>query len=440
VPDLVVADPRGRVFEVPELAVAGRAGRLTRVPSAADFIPMPPGSDLFALPDRVPLGYDRATGELVRLETYRGMPVRPVAVFMAPAHTATWWTAFRRRPGAPVLPMFAYTAAGWDGRRLVAAGIRVDEDPRQDPDRFPPEETLRRRASELLARWKGNRLVEHVVERCALCYRCPAARNFVLGRWEAPLPTAPGCNAACAGCISRPPREYGIPPTQPRLEFVPSPEEIAEMAVAHLETAERPVVSFGQGCEGEPLLQADILEEAIRLIRKRTSRGVVNLNTNASDPEAVERLARAGLDSIRVSLNSAQPELYARYYRPRGYAFEDVVRSMEIMRRYGRWISLNYFVFPGVTDLPTECSALVALCRRVAPDLIQMRNLNMDPDAYLDVLGPLPEEPPLGVRAWMDRLRSELAGIRFGYFNPPKEVMARSAGGEHTGGARSGRG
>ncbi len=123
------------------------------------------------------------------------------------------------------------------------------------------------------------------------------------------MPTSRTCNAGCVGCISWQPETTGVPASQDRLEFTPSAEEIAQFVVPHLETAPRPVASFGQGCEGEPLLAGHVIEEAIREIRSRTARGVINLNTNASRPDVLERLAAAGLDSIRVSLNSAQGAL-----------------------------------------------------------------------------------------------------------------------------------
>jgi len=76
-------------------------------------------------------------------------------------------------------------------------------------------------------------------------------------------------------------------------------------------------VSFGQGCEGEPLINGDLLCRAVRLVREKTIRGTINLNTNASRPQAVEKLVDAGLDSIRVSVNSFREVLYNAYYRPR---------------------------------------------------------------------------------------------------------------------------
>ena len=54
----------------------------------------------------------------------------------------------------------------------------------------------------------------------------------------------------------------------------------------------------------------------------------------ASRPEAIDRLFLAGLDSIRVSLNSAREELYRAYFRPRGYGFESIVESLRLARRH----------------------------------------------------------------------------------------------------------
>ena len=86
------------------------------------------------------------------------------------------------------------------------------------------------------------------------------------------------------------------------------------VAVEHLETARgRVLVSFGQGCEGEPLLRWRDVAKAIRLARARTDRGSINVNTNGSRPDALAALFDAGLDACRVSLNSASPDLYAAY-------------------------------------------------------------------------------------------------------------------------------
>jgi MoaA/NifB/PqqE/SkfB family radical SAM enzyme len=137
----------------------------------------------------------------------------------------------------------------------------------------------------------GNRLVSHL-ETCACVNGCPAAKNFFLVRYEAPLPVSPSCNCQCSGCISFQPGKK-LPVTQPRIRFVPSPEEIAEVALFHIEHVADPVVSFGQGCEGEPLLEADTIEKAVRMIRAKTGKGMINMNTNGSRTSAVKRLCSA---------------------------------------------------------------------------------------------------------------------------------------------------
>ncbi len=238
------------------------------------------------------------------------------------------------------------------------------------------------------------------------------------------MPTSLTCNSRCVGCLSLQPP--GVPPSpMNRLKKAPTAEEIAALIVPHLEKAERAVASFGQGCEGEPLTQAQLLAETLTLIRSRTSRGTLNLNTNASRPEAVRELCGAGLDSMRVSLNSARPALYEAYHRPKGFGFEEVRESVRIARGLNVFVSLNYFVFPGVSDQEEEILALLDFLRDTRPNFLQLRNLNMDPDRYLEVVG-RPGKPGLGVDRLMETVHARFPAVRFGYFNPPKELWGRA--------------
>ena len=83
----------------------------------------------------------------------------------------------------------------------------------------------------------------------------------------------------------------------------------------------------------------------------RTSRGRVNLNTNGSRPGVVARLVEAGLDSIRVSLNSAVERTYNAYYRPIGYRLGDVVESIGVyIPSTGVWFLRNSNTF-GAADI-----------------------------------------------------------------------------------------
>lgn len=419
-PSLVYANDQGEISDLPALGMAGRSGRDFKVPDLADLIPLPAGSELFLLDQRFPVGLDGTSGEFLRVEEdpeRPGRTVRAVAAFMAPAHTAIHLSAFEKADAqVKPLPLFAYTAVGWYRDQFWVSGFRSDSDRRQEPGRFAAAR-IRKATNRRLKESPANRLVQHL-GKCSLTYGCPAAVNFFMDSWEAPLPTSPACNAACLGCISLQPSGC-CPSTQDRIKFVPSPEEIAEVAVGHLERVAQGVVSFGQGCEGEPLLQAETIEKAIRLIRRRTDRGTVNLNSNASLPAAVARLVAAGLDSLRVSLNSARLDYHSRYYRPKDFDLNSVMESIRVMKSAGRFVSLNYFILPGFTDDPAEAAALHQLLGNTGPDFIQLRNLNMDPDWYLDDLGFQPAGPALGIPAWLGQLKEKFPKLRFGYFNPP---------------------
>jgi pyruvate-formate lyase-activating enzyme len=416
-PLLLYADAQGNILECPELEAIGSAAGRWRRPPAEEWLPLPPGSELFLLPERLPVGHDPRTGrfQVLDRDPASGGPVSAVAAFVAPAHTQLASAAYVRAGEAPLLPLFAYTAAGWREDGIVASAVRVDPDPRQDIERFDPEEVARRTRARLRAD-PGNRLLQHL-GRCSLSYGCPAARNLFLGRWEAPLPTSPTCNARCLGCISLQ-EQSGVCATQERIDFVPKVEEICGVAVPHLRRASRAVASFGQGCEGEPLMQWRLLEQSVRRARQATSRGTLNLNTNASLPQPLLRLRDAGLDSIRVSLNSCRPRYYHGYYRPNGYTLEEVRRAATGFKAAGGFLSLNYFVLPGFTDEPEELESLCAFLQECGADLIQLRNLNIDPEWYLNQLGYAPAGEPSGVLRWLEILRGRFPSLAFGYYNP----------------------
>ncbi|KPK31615.1 MAG: radical SAM protein [Nitrospira bacterium SG8_35_1] len=418
-PTLVYANQQGEIKNFPGLHMAGRSGIFFSKPLLDDLIPLPEGSELFLLPDRLPVGISPKDDAPLLLEHDPVAPrekIQAVAAFMAPAHTAIHIAAYEPagKDIAP-LPLFAYTAVGWLKGRFWVSAFRSDPDSRQDARSFDGKK-IARKTSQKLKRYPNNRLIQHL-GKCCLTYGCPAARNYFLGRWEAPLPTSPACNARCVGCISSQPSGC-CPATQDRINFVPRVSEITGIAVPHLEKAPGAIVSFGQGCEGEPLLQASVLAKAIRSIRSQTERGTVNLNSNTSLPDKIMLLAEAGLDSLRVSLNSARNICHSNYYRPVNYTFSDVMAGIDVMKKARKFVSLNYFILPGFTDDPEEFAALCGLIEEHRPDLIQLRNLNMDPDWYLETVDYAPGAPPMGMRNWVAELKRLFPELHFGYFNP----------------------
>ncbi len=408
-PVLVFADADGNVYDHPDLLMLVRRGRELSLPRPDELIPLPEGSDLYLLPGRHALGLDPETGKAEAMEE------RAVAAFVCPSYTLSASTAYLKDASAPKLPLFAYGAIGFAKDKFWVAATQVDKDRRQVFSQVAPER-ITKGAQDLLKRYPENRLISHLA-RCALTFCCPAAKNLALGRYEAPLPTARTCNARCYGCISHQPLDSGFPSSQNRIDFTPTPKEIVEIMHLHSKRAKNPVMSFGQGCEGEPLTEAALLTEAIALFRSQGGRGTVNVNTNASLPDTMPGLAKAGLDSIRVSLNSARESVYNSYYRPHGYTFSDVCRTIATAKEHGLFVSLNYLFFPGANDVESELDALVRLVSTTKPDYIQMRNLSLDPELYLGCVGD-PTEPSMGLGNFMKRLKKACPWINYGYFNP----------------------
>lgn len=416
-PYLLYSDGEGNVFEDMTLYACGRSGHYIQPVPAEDWIALPEGGSLYELPGRRGVGIDVRTGEL--RECQLGWAV---AAFIPPAHTGVLMAAYTSEDAAEVLPLFCYTAVGWNEAddKFYVTAVRIESDIRQEADGFD-ETKVETGVAELMEKYPNNRVVEHLANNCALTYECPAARNYFMGRWECPIPSSPACNSNCLGCISLQPEDEAIVSSHDRLQFKPSAGEIVEYTVPHLMDAPYPIVSFGQGCEGEPLLMWETIREAIQQIRKFTDKGSININTNGSKPDAVKALCEAGLNSIRVSTNSAQKALYDPYYRPNNYQFEDIIESIKIVNSYDGWTSINYFVFPGVTDSVAEYEALRKLIRETGLKMIQWRNFNIDPDWYLKRIQLADAGECLGVKQLMDLIREEFPHIKYGYFNPPIE-------------------
>ena len=414
-PYILYSDGNGNIFEDTSMLVTGRSGWDALPIEPDEWIELPEGGNLYELPGRRGIGINAETGDMELCD--KGWAV---AAFIPPAHTGFYLAAYETMPDAPTLPLFCYTAVGWlDGKFYVPA-TRIEADIRQECAGFDAKK-VKQGVKTLLEAYPHNRLVQHLAENCALTYECPAARNYFMGRWECPIPSSPACNANCVGCISFQPEEESIVSTQDRLRFKPTAEEIIEYTVPHLETAPFPIVSFGQGCEGEPLLMWETIRESIIEIRKHTPKGSININTNGSKPDAVRALCEAGLDSIRVSMNSALEKYYTPYYRPNNYKFEDIVESLKVVRSFGGWASINYFVFPGMTDSEEEYEALRKLIKDTDLSMIQWRNFNIDPDWYLGRMGITEVGPCLGIKQMMELIHDEFPNVKFGYFNPPME-------------------
>jgi len=412
-PYLLFADSKGKVYHHPTLRMAVRSLDRYSLPKKDELIRIPKGSTLFYLPGRKPLGYNPQTKKIEVLDRFKGKEVFAVSAFAVPAYLRLY------EPAAKVskketLPLWAYTACGFYKGNFCIAARRVDKRVRQSP-RFYDAKLVGKGVRDFLRRYPENRLYRHL-SNCALNYNCLAAKNLFLRRWEAPLPTARSCNAGCLGCLSH--QAKGPCASHNRINFRPKADELAEVMVNHLKVAKEAIASFGQGCEGEPLLCADTIAKAIVKVRQLTNRGTINMNTNASLPKKIKLLCEAGIDSFRVSLNSPDKKFYDLYFKPRGYRFTDVLKSIEIAKKYKKFVSVNLFVFPGFSDSSSQIKSLVKFVKDTGIDMIQWRNLNIDPEQYRKMISGQKLKPQ-GVLCLLDTIRQEFPQLKTGYFNLP---------------------
>ena len=102
---LVYADESGQIYDHPHLEMAGVSGGTWQRVDDSCLIVLPPGSELFLLPERFPVGYDRKKQRFVRLVEDPNddtREVQAVAAFMAPAHTQILTAVYQRAQNAPV--------------------------------------------------------------------------------------------------------------------------------------------------------------------------------------------------------------------------------------------------------------------------------------------------------------------------------------------------
>jgi pyruvate-formate lyase-activating enzyme len=418
-PYMLYADKDGQIYDHPYFRMAAFSGSAPSVLKKEDLIPMPEFSKLFFIPDCPPVGIDPSTGEYRTVSQVEIdgsiIDCYAVAAFLEPGLVRSHLPAVDYSPKSYVLPMWAYTAVGFKDERYWAAGFRIEYNHKWDPRNYDDRELVP--AIQKYKKEHGSGpLVEHLIN-CATVNHCFAAKNLFLKRWEAPLPVSQACNAACLGCLSLQP-EHSCEASHQRISFRPSKKEIVSLAVEHLKTAPEPIVSFGQGCEGEPLTEHELIADSIKEIRRQTGKGTINLNTNGSWPERIRELARSGLDSIRISLNSARAEFYQAYYCPGNYDFTDVVSSISMSREMGLYTMINYLVFPGITDQEEEIEALRHLIKEKGVNFIHLKNLDIDPQFYMEKM-PASSSSAVGMKEMVALLDEEFPDLELGYFNQP---------------------
>lgn len=408
---LLYTNEKGDLLVDPTLEAAGCRG--SQVVKVDNYIPMPEGATLTSLPYRTALGLD-SLGHPV--------PTReegwPVAALLPQGYTRTLLPAYETPANCreQVLPLMGYTAVAMDKGRLVVAAVQTDDEDRWNPEHFNGTD-LPLRIKKVESMFPQNRIIEQLAF-CSMEYGCFTAQNVFYRRWEGGLPVARSCNAQCIGCISKQASQT-CPSPQGRISFRPRVKEIAEVGVFHLSAKnDSNIISFGQGCEGEPSMEAERISKAIRVIRENTSAGTINMNTNAGYTSNIRQIVDSGLDTMRVSLFSAIPQHYDGYYSPNSYTLEDVKNSIKYSVDKGVYVSLNLLAFPGYTDREEEIEALLDFIKETGVSKVQMRNLNIDCDYFYDSMS-IERTSSLGIEELIKQIKK--AGVEVGNYTTPKK-------------------
>ncbi|MTI80622.1 MAG: radical SAM protein [Firmicutes bacterium] len=412
--NLVYANESGEFYDSDFQAVGRTGNRFVEI-MEEELTPLPDNAGLVLVPGGHPIAINNdGQFALIREDPYQPGQAYAVGATLPQGYTRTLLPAYQRKDDDQLLPLLGYAAVVSKGDQLYVAAVQTDELHKWEPQHYSSAD-LPQLIDNRINKHPENRILKHL-SGCSLDYHCFTAQNIFYTRWEGGLPVSPACNANCLGCISKQPAEC-CPSPQNRLDFHPTVQELVEVGAYHLENAPEGIISFGQGCEGEPSLEAEKIVPAVKAIRDVTLKGTININSNAGYTEGVKKIAEAGLNSIRVSIISANPQVYNAYYQPKGYTLNNVKESIKVCKSKGVYVSLNLLTFPGLTDRESETEELIKLIRQTGVDMVQIRNLNIDPDYLLSKLPQNPEEELLGIPTFIKTLSNELPKVKIGNYS-----------------------
>ena len=203
---MVVADDEGNLFEHPELEMVGAQGTEPVAPEPEELSPLPGGSKFFTIPDSIPVGGDPEEDALISVEEADwgdgAAALQAACTFPSPGWMRTLLPFAERDPGAQVLPLWAYTALGFDEEsgEFVCAAVQVDDCPRWEPEEYD-DTGLPGRIEQMREAHPKNRMIPHLA-RCARSSTVLRRKTSspAAGRWACP---SLRCATRIAGGASR---------------------------------------------------------------------------------------------------------------------------------------------------------------------------------------------------------------------------------------------
>ena len=305
-PRLVVADPEGQILDDPYLELAGRSGPDVVPVPPEDLLRLPEGTKLFSMPGSQPVAWDRDDGRFVgpaRPDRRAAFACTTVAAFLPPGYTRTLLPAAAYpAPPAPASALVVYR------RRLGRRGLHRRRPPDRSYGSFRGRPLRRSRAPAA-----PRRAFEPIAAKPDLATTRALRDRIPLPRRQESVPWPVGSTASGSKCLQLRLRGMHF------LAAVHWEHSLARTHPIHTDRAgyrrSGPPVSrertgrhrqLRPGLRGRAAPVADVIAEAFgRSGRPRRPDDQPATRMGAS-PDRVEQIAHAGLDSIRISLNSAR--------------------------------------------------------------------------------------------------------------------------------------
>ena len=225
------------------------------------------------------------------------------------------------------------------------------------------------RGGELVSLVYGELVAAHLdpIEKKPLFHVLP-------GSWTFSIATA-GCNMDCKACQnwqisqSRPEqvRAYDLPP-----------EKLVQAALR----AGSKIVTYTYT---EPIVFLEYVIDSARAGRKQGLRNCMVTSGNAE----VEPLKEACgvLDAIKVDLKSFSDDSYVKQCK--GH-LKPILRSLETIRKLGRWLEIVYLVIPTINDSEKEVRAMSRWVKSTLGPDVPLHLTRFHPDYQLKHLPPTP--------------------------------------------------
>ena len=106
---------------------------------------------------------------------------------------------------------------------------------------------------------------------------------------------------------------------------------------------------------------------------------------------------------------------YDAYYKA-NYSLDNVKESINYAKSNGVFVSLNMLYFPGLNDRLSEFEAWESFLAETKVDMIQLRNLNVDPNAFLKIM-PQCDSKMLGTLLFIEKIKQKFPQLVLGSFS-----------------------